>query len=94
MSHSLLRQRLLLVDADVEVHRLDPEQHAALDLSRQSVEHGPRQRDADVEAVSVPGDDRQHVGRRAAGGLGHLRVRGRKGLMVQLDHMIHIDNIL
>lgn len=62
-AHSLLSQRLLLVDAHVEVHGLHPQQHAALDLLRQRVEHGPRQRDADVEAVAVPGDDGQHVGR-------------------------------
>lgn len=71
--HSLLSERLLLVDADVEVHGLDPQQHAALDLPRQRVEHGRRQRDADIEAVPVPRDDRQHVGGGAAGGLGHLK---------------------
>lgn len=70
---SLLCQSLLLVDAHVEVNRLDPEQHAALDLPRQHVEHGSRQRDADVEAVSVPRDDGQHVGGGAAGRLGHLQ---------------------
>lgn len=70
---SLLGQRLLLVDADVEVHRLHPEQHAALDLPRQGVEYGRRQRDSDVEAVSVPGDDGQQVGSGAAGGLRHLK---------------------
>ena len=73
-TRSLLCQCLLLVDADVEVHRLDPQQHAALDLPRQRVEHGSRQRDANVEAVPVPRDDRQHVGGGAAGGLGHLKV--------------------
>lgn len=62
-AHSLLSQRLLLVDAHVEVHGLHPQQHAALDLLGQRVEHAPRQRDADVEAVAVPGDDGQHVGR-------------------------------
>lgn len=73
-THSLLSQRLLLIDANVEVHWLDPQQHAALDLPRQRVEHGSRQRDANVEAVPVPCDDRQHVGGGAAGGLGHLNI--------------------
>lgn len=69
---SLLGQRLLLVDADVEVHGLDPQQHAALDLPRQRVKHGSRQRDAHIEAVPVARDDRQHVGGGAAGCLGDL----------------------
>lgn len=43
-----------------------------IDLPRQRVEHGARQRDAHVEAVAVPRDDGQHVGGGATGGLGHL----------------------
>lgn len=69
---SLLGQRLLLVDAHVKVHRLDPQQHSALDLPRQRVEHAARQRDPDVEAVPVARDDWQHVGCGAAGCLGDL----------------------
>lgn len=71
---SLLSERLLLVDANVEVHRLHPQQHAALDLTGQRFEHGPRQRDADVEAIPVPRDDRQHLGGGVASCLGDLKV--------------------
>lgn len=70
--HSLLGQRLLFVDADVEVHRLDSQQHPALDLPRQRVKHAARKRDADVEAVPVACDDGQHVGGGAARRLGDL----------------------
>lgn len=72
-AHSLLGQRLLLVDSHVEVHRLHPQQHAALDLSGQGFEHGPRQRDADIEAIPVTCDDRQHLGGGGAGCLGDLK---------------------
>lgn len=72
-AHSLLGQRLLLVDAHVEVHWLHPQQHAALDLSGQGFKHGPRQRDADIEAIPVPCDDRQQLGDGGAGCLGDLK---------------------
>lgn len=72
LSVVLFGQRLLLVDADVKVNRLDPQQHAALNLPRQRVEHAARQRDANVEAVPVARDDGQHVGGGAAGCLSDL----------------------
>lgn len=52
--HVPLGQRLLLIDAHIEEHRLDPQQHPALELPRQGIEQGPRQGDPHIEAV--PGE--------------------------------------
>ncbi len=69
---SLLGERLLLVDAHIEQHRLYPQQHAVLDLPWQCIKHASRERDANVEPVSISGDHRQHVGGRGRDGLCHL----------------------
>lgn len=74
-THSLFSQRLLFIDADVEVHRLNPQQHSTLDLSGQGVKHRPRERDANVETISVTSDDWQEVGSGGARGLSHLVAR-------------------
>lgn len=69
---SLLGERLLLVDAHVEQHRLYPQQHAILDLPWQCIKHASWERDANIEPISISGDHRQHVGGRGRDGLRHL----------------------
>lgn len=69
---SLLGERLLLVYAHVEQHRLYPQQHAVLDLPWQCIKHATWERDANVEPVSISCDHRQHVGGRGRDGLRHL----------------------
>lgn len=49
--HTPLSQCLLLIDAHIEEDRLYPEQHAALDLPRQGVKQGARQRDPHIKPV-------------------------------------------
>lgn len=78
---SLLGQCLLLVDSYVEEHRLDSQQHPALDLSRQSVKHGSRQGHQNVDTISVACDGGQHVRGRASRGLSNLGVRQKFGLV-------------
>lgn len=56
---SLLGQRLLLVDAHVEEHRLDPQQHPTLDLPGQRIKHGPWQRHQNVDPGPVACDGGQ-----------------------------------
>lgn len=71
---SLLSQRLLLIDAHVEVDWLDSEQHPALDFSRQNIKHGCWQWDPNVDAISIPCDDRQHVEGRPSSCLSYLDI--------------------
>lgn len=78
---SLLGQCLLLIDSYVEEHRLDSQQHPALDLSRQSVKHGSRQGHQNVDPISIACDGGQHVRGRASRGLSNLGVRQRLGLV-------------
>lgn len=87
--HVPLGQRLLLIDAHIEEHRLDPQQHPALELPRQGIEQGPRQGDPHIEAV--PGE--RAGGGRGGTGNGHttqehlLASAGESGLALFRDFL-------